>query len=79
MGMLLLDRFRDRKVGKSFVNVFLRIVGGLWFGVVVTFGWQVVRVPFIYLVIPAFVATVAPFSYRLHTLRNQSKLKSSPG
>jgi hypothetical protein len=77
--LLLLDTFRDRKLGKSFVNVLITIVAGLWFGLLVTFGWQLVRAPLIYLVISIFVATVAALSYRAHTLRNQSKLRSSPG
>jgi len=75
-GMLLFDAMRRDNFGQSArAHILFTIVGGFWFGLVVTFGWNAVRTPLIYLVIPALVAPVVGglFSRRtIGSLRNPS-------
>lgn len=77
--MLLSDLMHGRKAGRFALSYLLStILSGFMFGVVMTFGWQVVHTPLAYLAIAAIVAIVlSGFQYR-HTdrLRKQAELRS---
>ena len=77
--MLLFDMVWGNNLGKSTrAHVISTIVGGFWFSLLVTFGRQAVHRPLLYLVMPAFVATVlAGLLYR-QTLRRQAKSSTTP-
>jgi hypothetical protein len=64
--MLLWDLMHGRKAGRfAFSYLLATILSGFMFGVVTTFGWQVVHTPLVYLAIPAVVAIVLlGFQYR---------------
>lgn len=66
--MLLWDLIHGRNAGHfAFSYILSTILSGFLFGVVMTFGWQVVHPPLAYLAIAATVAIVlSGFQYR-HT------------
>ena len=78
--MLLFDMMRGDNFGQSTrAHILSTIVAGFWFGLLVTFGWQAVHSPLLYLVIPAFVSTVlAGLLYRQRRLRSQAKPSTTP-
>jgi hypothetical protein len=78
--MLLFDMMRGDNFGQSTrAHILSSIVAGFWFGLLVTFGWQAaVHRPLLYLVMPAFVATLlAGLLYR-QRLRSQAKPSTTP-
>src|SRR5262245_32272185 len=78
--MLLFYVLRIDNFGQSTrATVLWTIVGGFWFGLMVTFGSNAVRAPLVYLVMPALIASVfGGFFYR-RTIRNRGNPTSNPG
>jgi hypothetical protein len=79
--MLLFDVMRNDNFGQSGrARILSTIVAGFWFGLMVTFGWRnAVRAPLIYLVIPAFIASVFGGFFCRRTIRNRGNPSPSPG
>src|SRR5207249_4198450 len=77
--MLLFDVMRSDNFGQSTrARILSTIVAGFWFGLMVTFGWNAVRAPLIYLVMPALIASVFGGLFYRRTIRNRGNPSSSP-
>jgi hypothetical protein len=78
--MLLFDLIGNCRAGQySVPRILSTILSGFCFGLMLTFGWDAVRAPLIYLVMPASIAfALAGLFYRRAT-RNQGNPSSSPG
>jgi hypothetical protein len=72
--MLLWDLIQGRKAGRfAFSYILSTILSGFLFGAVMTFGWQVVHTPLVYLALAALVAIVLSGLQYRYTFRLRTK------